>query len=406
VCPQTAPQEQAAAVPKTVREIRVVTQDGAVLTNTLPAIAVKVGEPLDRDEVASSIRTLYQTGNFADIRAVETDVSEGVRLDFAVRENLFINLVIIQGVKPPPSEASAAGAMQLSLGQTYRANDVNDALTRLKDALRDEGLYEAKVSAEQRAHPDTHQLDVIVTVDPGPRVRLGNIVLLNNSSYKDAQLLNLFKLKAGNELTKGKVQSGTGRIRKFMEKTGHLSARVSARRGDYDSATDSLPLTLEVTEGPKFLLNVEGAKFSKRDLHKLIPVYQERSVDADLLEEGKRNLRERMEREGYFDAKVDYTVASSSGKGVNSDLSGQQESIVYKVDRGQHYKSLRIEIAGNHYFSKDLLRSRLSIIPSSLFVKPRFSRRLLDADVLSMKSLYAANGFLSANVVATTPPQA
>lgn len=403
MCPQAASQEQTVAAAPVIREIRVVKDGDGVLTSTLPEIAAKVGAPLDRDEVASSIRTLYQTGDFADIRAVTVNAADGIRLDFVVRENLFINQVIILGLKPPPTEASAAGAMQLSLGQTYRANDVEDAVTRLKDTLREEGLYEAKVTAEQQAHPETHQLDVIVHVDPGPRVRLGNIVLLNNSDYKDAQLLKLFKLKQGSEITIAKVQAGTGRIRKFMEKTGHLSARVSVRRGDYDPATDALPLTLEVTEGPKVQLSVQGAKLSKRDLQKLIPVYQERSVDADLLEEGKRNLRERMEREGYFDAKVDYAVSSSSGKGANSDLAGQQETIVYRVDRGARYKGLRIEISGNRYFGTELLRSRLSITPSSLFVKPRFSRRLLDADVLSMKSLYAANGFLSANVVATTP---
>ena len=403
VCPQAIPVEQAAALRGTVREIRFLKEGGAVLKFNPPGIAVNVGAPLNRDEVASSIRTLYQTGDFADIRAVVTDVNGGVRLDFVVRENLFINEVVILGLQPPPTEASAAGAMQLSLGQTYRASDVEDAVARLKDTLRDEGLYEAKVSVDQQAHEETHQLDVIVHVQPGPRVRMGNIVLLNNSDFKDSQILKLFKIKPAGEITTSKVQSGTDRIRKFMEQSGHLSARVSVRRGEYDAATDTLPLTLEVTQGPRVQITVEGAKFSKRDLQRLLPVYQERSVDADLLEEGKRNLRERMEREGYFDAKVDYTVTSSNSKTANSDLSGQRETILYKVDRGPRYKGLRIEIAGNHYFATELLRSRLSITPSSVFVKPRFSRRLLDADLSSMKSLYAANGFLGANIVGTTP---
>jgi outer membrane protein insertion porin family len=403
VCPRVVCREQAAAVPEIVREIRLVKAGGAILKSNPPVIAVKVGAPLDRDQVASSIRTLYQTGDFADIRAVVTEVNEGIRLDFVVRENLFINEVVILGLRPPPTEASAVGAMQLVLGQTYRANDIADAVARLRDTLQEEGLYEAKVSVDQQAHEETRQLDVIVHVDPGPRVRLGNIVLLNNSDFKDAQILKLFKIKPASEITTSKLQSATGRIRKFMEKSGHLSARVSLRRGPYDASTDTLPLTLEVSQGPKVQLTVQGAKFSKRDLKRLIPVYQERSVDADLLEEGKRNLRERMERDGYFDAKVDYTVTSTHSKTANSDLSGQQETILYKVDRGPLYKGLRIKISGNHYFGAELLRSRLSITPSSVFVKPKFSRRLLDADLLSMKSLYAANGFLSANIVGTTP---
>ena len=49
-----------------------------------------------------------------------------------------------------------------------------------------------------------------------------------------------------------------------------------------------------------------------------------------------------------------------------------------------------------------MLLSRLSISTSALFVRPRFSQRLLDSDVASMKNLYAANGFLGAVVTAKT----
>jgi len=405
-CAQAATEEKPSPPPTAVvREIRVVEENGNVLATNPRGIAVKIGEPLNVDEVAASIRTLYQSGVYADLKAQTTPVPAGVRLDFVVRENLFFNQVLIEGLKPPPSEASATGAMQLSLGQTYRAGDLEDALSRLKDTLQDEGLYQAKVSVEQRPYPETHQLDVIVRVEPGPRVRLANVELQNRTEYRDAELLKLFKLRAGSELTIARVQSATNRIRKFLEKKGHLSERVSLRRGEYNAATNSLPVTLDVNAGPMVRVSILGAKFSNRDLRRLIPIYQEAAVDPDLLEEGKRNLQERLEREGYFDAKVEYAVSDDTAKSGNEDLKLGQETITYKVDRGMQYKRLRIEITGNHYFNKALLLSRLSITSSSLFVKPHFSRRLLDSDALSMKNLYAANGFLSATVVGATPSE-
>ena len=381
----------------TVRSLRIVRDDGKVLDENPSTLEVKIGEPLKGEAVAASIRTLYQKGNFADVRAEMFPLADGIRLDFLVRENLFINQVLIRGLRPPPTEASAAAAMQLSLGQTYRAADVAEGLERLKETLREEGLYQAKVTADQIPHPETHQLDVIVQVDPGPRARLGTIQLLNNSEFTDATLLKLFRLKPGRELTTARTQAGIGRIRRFLEKKGHLSARVSLRRGDWVEATNLLPLTLEVTEGPQVRVVIDGAKFSRGDLRRLIPIYQEGAVDTDLLEEGKRNLRERLERDGYFDATVEYSV---SGNELNesSDWTGAQETITFRVDRGVRHRLLRIDFSGNRYFSSDLLRGRLTISPSSLFVRPRFSRRLLDSDVLSMKSLYAANGFLSAKV--------
>jgi outer membrane protein insertion porin family len=378
--------------------VRVVTEDGKVLQADLQALPLKAGEPLQAEQVAASIRLLYQTGNYADLRAVVYPENDGVRLDFVAHENLYFNQILINGLTPPPTQASAVAAMQLSLGQTYHEQDVKDGVERLRDALRDEGLYQAKISVEERPFPDTHQLDVIVKLDPGPRVRAKKIDLINNTEYRDADLLARFKLKTGSPLTIAKVQSDTERIRKFLEKKGHLSAHVSVRRGEFDAAANTIPLALEVNEGPLVRVALVGAKLSGRDLKKMVPVYQEGSVDTDLLEEGRRNIRERMEREGYFDARVDYAVAARDVEGAKSGKKTSEEVITYTVQRGSRHQLSRIEFNGNRYFSTDLLKSRLTISTVSLFTRPRFSRRLMDADALSMKNLYISNGFLSATV--------
>lgn len=391
------PQEKETPAGANVIEVRLVKEDGAVL-RLPPGIAVEPGKPLSPDQVAESLRVLYQTGDFANLRAILYPEAGGVRLDFVAEENLYINQVIIEGVIAPPTESSAAAAMQLSLGQTYHQSEVTEAVTRLEDTLREEGLYQAKIKLENHVNRDTHQIDIIAHVVSGARVRLSKIDLLNNTEYADGYLLSRFKMNRGRELTIARVRSGEERIRKFLEKKGHLSGRVSVRRGEYDAGENTIPLTLEVTEGPRVRIQVDGAKFSKDQLKKLVPIYQEGSVDTDLLEEGKRNLRERLEREGYFDASVNYSTTEGERVGSKTGWKGSEQTITYTVDRGPRHKLLRIEFAGNHYFSDALLRNRLTIVPSSWAVRPKFSRRLLDNDVASMKSLYGANGFLSAKV--------
>src|SRR5215469_4152629 len=395
---QTAQESVNANPAPKVVEVRVVSDAGQVVLAQPPGLAVQVGAPLQPAEVAASLRTLYQSGNYADLRAVSYPEGDGVRLDFIAKENLYFSQVLIRGLKPPPTEASAVASMQLSLGQTYREQDVKDAVERLRETLRDEGLYQAKIGVEERVHRESHQIDVLVNLNPGPRVRANNIQLINNTEYHDAELLARFKLHPGREVTKARVQSGLERIRRFLEKTGHLNAGVSARRGDYDSAGNSVPLVLEVNEGPRVKLAVDGAKVSQRDLRKLVPVYQEGSVDADLLEEGKRNLREKLERMGYFDAKVDYAVAAREVANSKTGWKLMEEVITYTVDRGTKHELSRIEIKGNHFFGTDLLMSRLSISTTTWFTRPHFSRRLLEADALSTKTLYISNGFLSAKV--------
>jgi outer membrane protein insertion porin family len=382
----------------TIVAIRIVKEDGQVLSESPTGIAVEAGKPLERRKIAESLRTLYRLGDFADLRAVVTPESNGVHLDFVVRENLFFNQVRIEGLAAPPSDASAAAAMQLSLGQTYRQAIVNEAAERLRETLREEGLYQAEVSAETVPHPETHQMDIVVHVKPGPRARVGKIQLKNGTEYRDAEILSRLKMKTGSEITSARLQRGKDRIRKYLVKKGHLSARASVQRGEYDGTKHTIALDLEVTEGPRVQMNVTGAKFSGGELKKLIPIYQEGAVDADLLEEGKRNLRERLERQGYFDADVTYTTEMREVKASSSAAKGMEEIITYKVERGDRHKLIGIQITGNKYFDSEILRSRLQIFGGAFGSTGRFSRRLVESDAQSMHSLYLANGFLDAKV--------
>jgi outer membrane protein assembly factor BamA len=382
----------------TIVAIRMVKEDGQVLSESPSGLPVETGKALDRGKIAESLRALYRLGDYADLRAVVTPVSNGVRLDFVVRENLFFNEVRIEGLTAPPSDASAAAAMQLTLGQTYRQAAVNEALERLRETLHDEGLYQAEVSAETLPHPVTHQMDIVVHVKPGHRARVGAIQLKNGTEYRDAEILSRLRLKTGREITSARLQKGTDRIRKFLVKKGHLSARAGVRRGNYDAAKNAIPLDLDVTEGPRVQMTVTGAKFSAGELKKLIPIYQEGAVDADLLEEGKRNLRERLERQGYFDAEVSYTTDTHEMKPEHGIARGTEEVITYTVERGERHKLVGIEITGNKYFDTELLRSRLQIFGGAFGSAGRFSRRLVDSDAQSMRSLYQANGFLDAKV--------
>jgi outer membrane protein insertion porin family len=240
-------------------------------------------------------------------------------------------------------------------------------------------------------------MDVIVNIQPGPRARIREIQLKNGTEYRDAEILSRSKLKAGKRITAAHVQRATSRVRNFLVKKGHLNARAVVRRGNYDATSNTLPLEFEVTEGPRVRIVVAGAKFSGGELRKLVPVYQEGAVDTDLLEEGKRNIRERLERDGYFDAEVEYATSTHEVT-LASGRQGSEEVITYRVERGDKHTLLRIEITGNRYFNTELLRSRLSIYPKSFATRGRFSRRLLDADRDSMRNLYLANGFLDAKV--------
>src|SRR5260370_37322879 len=67
--------------------------------------------------------------------------------------------------------------------------------------------------------------------------------------------------------------------------------------------------------------------------------------------------------------------------------------ITYRVDRGVRHRLVGVEFAGNHYFSDELLRSRLTVQQNEFAARGRFSRSMLQNDAASIHDLYVNNGF-------------
>jgi outer membrane protein assembly factor BamA len=159
--------------PPRVVAVRVVAESGAELEQNPPELTIQPGQPFSMEAESASLRELFRSGRYADLRAELADVPGGVRLDFVVRQNMYINRVQIEGLHEPPGEALALSALRLNVGEPFRENDMKEALDRLRQTLEDDGQYQAKLDYTTTTHPETLQLDILVRVTAGPRARIG-----------------------------------------------------------------------------------------------------------------------------------------------------------------------------------------------------------------------------------------
>ncbi|HEV2387480.1 MAG TPA: POTRA domain-containing protein [Candidatus Acidoferrales bacterium] len=368
-----------------VTAVRVVDANGEVLVQNPPGLPLVAGQPYHSEAERDALKQLFATGLYADIRTLATPVAGGVQIDFVVERNYFVGEVRVSGLREPPSEPKALATMNLALGEPFTDAGLKQALDRLGQALADDGFYQAEWNVQLNRDPATHLVAITVVVRPGPRARFGTITLSNQSRFADRELLGQSGLKIGNDVTSQKIAGAVDHLRGFLAKKGFLTARVGVVRGSYNAARHSLPLQVNVSSGPEIRLVIEGAKIKQKQLQKLIPIYEEGAVDPDLLDEGRRNLRDYFERQGYFNSQVNYTI--------RAEPQAKVESIVYEIQRGPKRRLVGVEFAGNHYFSDELLTSSLRIEPARFLAPGRFSPRLLQQDEVSIRSLYSASGF-------------
>jgi outer membrane protein insertion porin family len=376
-----------------VASIRVIDESGAAVREKIPPLALQVGRPFDFSSERESLRAIYGLGDYSTIRVTASEGSDGLQVSFIVTPNVYNNVIRIEGLKPPPTEPAALATLRMTLGAPFRESALRDGVTRLQSALRDDGLYQAKITWSLSPHPETREMDVIVTVDQGPRAFVGDIALTNKTSFPDAELLRRAKLTAKNQVTTANLSRASQRVRKFLVNQGYLGADAVMTHGTYDPKTNRLPLNFSVVAGPRIRVDINGARLSAGKRKTLIPVYAEGAVDEDLLQEGRRNIRDYLQSQGYFDA--DVQVASTQDEKTNERV------ITYQIDRGDRFRLAGITFDGNKYFRTTLLTRRLQIQTASFANSGRFSQQLLRSDTDSVRGLYLSNGFQDVQVTSS-----
>ena len=364
----------------------------------LAIIPVKSGQSLVVSDIRDSIDRLYRTGEYADISVDATLAAQGVILTFVTKPAYFTGNVAFDGIPEPPNQGQLLVATKLQLGTEYQSSDLETAVDRITDVLKRNGFYSVNIEPITAREDATQQIHIDFSVEPGNRAKFDGIEFTGNALRPTDQLIRssrwkrFFGLFGGwHTLTENRLQNGIDNIRSWYPKHDRLLARVTLDKLDYHDDTNTVTPTLAIDAGPPVVVRLRGARLSAGKLRGLLPIYEERSVDRDLLEEGTRSLSAYFQSRGYFDTQVSYMFASST--------TGEQ-LIYYDATLGPRHKIAEVAIEGNHYFDDDTLHERMTVMPAAFFHnrRGRYSRAALDRDMDAIRDLYRNNGFRDVDV--------
>src|SRR4029077_15654902 len=95
---------------------------------------------------------------------------------------------------------------------------------------------------------------------------------------------------------------------KYVSK-GYLTAKAGVETS-YDPPTNQVNLTVEIEPGKTTIVQVwevsesgnQKSGISDTQLRMLVPIFEEGTVDSDLMEEGRMHIVDYYQGQGYFDA--------------------------------------------------------------------------------------------------------
>ncbi|MBZ5563546.1 MAG: BamA/TamA family outer membrane protein [Acidobacteriia bacterium] len=347
------------------------------LTDFPGRVTQKVGEPLDSKLVAESLKNLYATGRFTDLRAEAQPADRGVNLVLVAHAQYFVGVVQVEGAPGSVEARVLLTASRLRLGQPLSKENLQSAHENMVEVLHANGFYQARIEHTVDHDPNTLEANLLFEVFPGKPARLSAVEFQDHSMFPPARLSKEAGWRRGAHLTSARLERGLFRLQQFYVKQDRLQSIVSVQKREFDPKVNTEKLIVQADAGPKIRVRVQGAKISRSKLRSLLPVFRDGVVDDVALARSTELLQGYYQEQGYLAATVKPEKASQPG--------AQTIDLVFQVGLGRRAEFDGYGVKGNRQIATAELMPVVNPPAQGLFSN-------------ALTSLYQARGFLNVHV--------
>ncbi len=374
---------------RTVRQLRI-SSDGPLTRisqgDLFKLIEIREGQPYSASASRRTLQRLHTTQVFHDIQIQaepagpdQVDVSLLLIRRYHVRELRF------EGKAEIPHK-QLRRAPTLRIGRPFESDQLEESVARLKALYQRNGFFQASVDPEFKLLHESAELDVMFQLAAGPQARVGELRV--DVEGDPGSLTQLIESQPGRPYSEIQQEEDLARLKSQLALDGYLEAQVYISNGPTYRPQDNLvDLTFRVVPRRKTEIEIVGLDWKPERLARL-PLYQQSSSVEVFLQETVDEIRESLQREEYYLAKVEYQKSQNSQG---------QVSIQLRVNRGDKQELESIELAGVRSVELESLRSLLTVEPAGWLNGGRFTTRLAEQDRDRMVSFYQQRGYLDAS---------
>jgi len=227
-----------------------------------------------------NILALYRRSGFLQVSIVDTvsydDEIGGLRARLEIDEGgrTIVDRVVIN----PQTHLDAHGIdttgwaqeIQLRAGGPYDPDALQGDETRLRILLANQGFRRATVIGEAQTRPDPYSMGVTFSVFPGPRVRVGQLLISGNQKVRDEVIRRQLSLVPGSPYTQESVILSQSRLYQLG-----LFSRVDIDTARPDSTETEPTVVVRVEEGSSRRLSWGLGYSTEEQVRGLVVVGQE-----------------------------------------------------------------------------------------------------------------------------------
>ncbi|MGB8250458.1 MAG: outer membrane protein assembly factor BamA, partial [Azonexus sp.] len=347
--------------PFTVKDIRVEGIQRTEAGTIFGYLPVKVGETLTDEKAAASIKALFATGFFKDVRI---EVDGGVMV-VVVQERPAIAQIDFVGMKEFEKDVIVKALKEIGIadGRIFDRALLDKAEQELKRQYLTRGKYGVEITTTVTPL-ERNRVGINFNIEEGAFAKIRQINIVGAKDFSEKDLLSQFQLTTpgwitwytkNDQYSKQKLSADLEKLKSFYMNRGYLEFAVDSTQVSISPDKQDVFITININEGARY--QVSSVKLagdftiSEEELNKLVVVKPGDVFSREKLNESNKAISERLGKEGYAFANVNAAPEIDKEK--------RQVAFTIFVDPGKRVYVRRINVAGNTRTRDEVIRREL-----------------------------------------------
>ena len=350
-----------------VREIEVRGNQRIEADTIRSYMLLQPGDAFDADRLDRSLKSLYATGLFRDVRIAR----DGGKVVVEVAENPIVNRVAFEGNRKI-SDDVLRGEVQLRSRSVFTTQAVQADRQRILELYARRGRFGAVVEPKI-IELDQNRVDVVYEIQENDAALVARINFVGNRAYSDSRLKEVVATKeqawyrifsSSDQFDPERLAFDRELLRRFYLRSGYADVQVTGATAELAPDRSGFFVTYTVDEGPRYRVGKVDVVSNIRNLDAnslrgLVRMEEGDWYDGDAVERVSQSLQDAVNLRGFPFVDVQPRI--------QRDRENRRVDLTFEVNEAPRVFVERIEIAGNTRTQDRVIRREFRIAEGDAF---------------------------------------
>jgi outer membrane protein insertion porin family len=344
-------------------------------------LLVEPGDSFDPDRIDRSLKTLYATGLFQDVRLGRV----GDTLVVRVVENPIVNRVAFEN-NHKLSDEQLRAELQLRPRAVYTPALAESDRQRILDMYAKRGYYDATVEPKV-IRLEQNRVDVVFQINDGSATLISKIVVTGNKAFSEDRLSEVIDsresrwwrfLSTSDQYDPARLAFDKELLRRFYLKNGYADFQILDASAELSPDRKGFFVSFTISEGARYkvgkvAINIQLRKLTEKDLQPALQLAPGDWYDGDAVGRTADMIEQAVHDRGYAFVDVKPRVTRDTEKHI--------VDLTFDVGEGPRVYVERIDIVGNTRTEDKVIRREFQLAegdPYSAEAVRRTKTRLTD----------------------------